>query len=228
MSNKKIIFAILFSISLLTVNGQLIEIRPEVGIGTYSMSDLKGLLTQFVLQSQLGIKTTDNFPAYVFYGLDVIQTVSSNFGMGITMGFYSTGGRNNYTDYSGSYSEDIKVNSRNLGLLASFNDSIGKNSFFNLEVASGIKFSSVTIKNELKLTEYLEDNSYDFRSEGWWIKPQIRIGRNFIGKFSCSVFAGYEFNLKSKVISKENSQNYLTAKIDWSGIRTGISICYKL
>src|ERR1035437_4041929 len=184
MSIKKVFFTILFSISLLIVNGQQIEIRPGFGYGTYSMSELKELLQQSVSQSLIGIKTTDNFPAFVFYALDVIQPVSSKFGMGITTGFYSTGGRNNITDYSGSYSEEIRVRSLNLGLLASYRDSIDKNFFFNIEIASGIKLSNVSIKNVLKLTDYQDGTSYDFQSKGIWIEPQIRVGRNFSGKFS--------------------------------------------
>lgn len=228
MSIKKILFTPLFLFCLLLANGQQIEIRPAIAIGTYSMSDLKGLLKQSVSRSVVALKTTENFPKYVFYGLDVIQSVTSKFGLGISTGFYSTGGRNHYADYSGSYREEIQVNSVNMGLLASYRDSLVNNFFYNMEVASGIKLSNISIEDELKLSDFEEGSTHDFRSTGWWIEPQIRVGRHFFGNFSCAAFVRYEFNLKSKIISKENNEIYLTGKIDWSGIRTGISASYTL
>jgi hypothetical protein len=225
---KKLFFGLIFSASLLTVNAQQTEFRPQIGVGTYAMSDLKGLLNESVTHSSFGLKTTQNFPAYAFYGLDVIQSIIPGFGLGLTSGFYSTGGRNHYADYSGSYREDILVNSINLGLIASSSDTLGWGIFYHIEVAGGIKFSSISMEEELKLTDPQYDNTYDFRSKGWWIQPQLRIGRNILGNFSCAAFAGYEFNLKSKMKLKENDQLSSTAKIDWSGIRTGISIAYTL
>lgn len=228
MSIKRLIFIALFFAGLQTVFSQQIEFRPQIGVGTYAMSDLKGLLKESVTSSQIGLKTTENFPAYVFYSLDVIHSISPKFGLGVTSGFYSTGGRNHIADYSGSYREDIKVNAVNAGLLASFKDTLISHFFYGIELGSGVKFSNVSIESDLNVSDYNEQNSYDFRSLGWWIEPQLRFGRTFFSKFTCSLFGGYEFNLKSSLKPKGNSQNRSTAKIDWSGIRAGVSLSYKL
>ncbi len=228
MSIKRLLFIALFFAYFQTVFGQQIEFRPQVGIGTYSMSDLKGLLKESVTNSQIGLKTTENFPAYTFYSLDVIHAISPKFGFGITSGFYSTGGRNHIADYSGSYREDIKVNAINVGLLASFKDTLINHFFYGIELGSGIKFSNMSVETDLNISDYENLTNYDLRSLGWWIEPQLRFGRIFFRKFTCSVFGGYEFNLKSSMKLKGNSQNNSTAKIDWTGIRAGISLSYKL
>lgn len=225
MSIKKIVSVVFLTAALLTARGQATEFRAEAGIGTYSMSDLKTLLAQSVKYSSLGIKTTEDFPSYVFYGVDIIQYVSPKVGVGIASGFYSTGGRNHLADYSGSFREDIKVNSVNLGLLTCYKEPLGNHFFGQLEVSSGIKFSNILIEDELRLYETTQDTSYDCRSEGWWIKPQIRIGRTF-KSISIAAFAGYEYNLKSKIKLRQNPDYTLNPKIDWSGLRAGISISY--
>lgn len=228
MPIKRLFFIVLFFAGLQTVFSQQIEFRPQIGIGTYAMSDLKGLLKESVTTSQIGLKTTENFPAYAFYSLDVIYSISPKFGLGVTSGFYSTGGRNHIADYSGSYREDIKVNAINVGLLASFKDTLTSCFFYGIELGSGIKFSNMSVESDLNVNDYNEQTSYDLRSRGWWIEPQLRFGRTFFSKITSSLFGGYEFNLKSSLKLKENSQNSSTAKIDWSGIRLGISLSYKL
>ena len=225
---KKVLFAFVFFTSVLTVKGQHTEFRPQIGVGTYSMTDLKGMMNKSITNSVFGLKNTENFPAYVFYGLDVIHSIIPGFGLGFTSGFYSTGARNDYADYSGSYREDILVKSLNLGLLASSNDTLGAGFFFKIEVASGIKLSYISMEDHLQIADYQEDHSYDLRSKGFWIQPTLRIGRTFFGNLSCAAFAGYEFNLKSKMVLKENHDASASAKIDWSGMRTGVSISYFL
>lgn len=216
----------IFLISLFPVEGQQVEIRSEIGIGTYSMSDFKGLLEQSVLNSPIGLKTTQKFPAYAFYGVDAICSVSSKLGLGISTGFYSTGGRNDYSDYSGSYREDILVQSINLGLLASYKSSFGSNFFYNVELTSGIKFSDISNVNDFKISDYHESSSYDFKSKGWWLEPKLSIGRKIFRDLSCSAFVGYEYNLKSKLESDDINTSESSTKIDWSGIRGCLGIAY--
>lgn len=215
----------ILSAGLLTARGQGLEFRAESGIGTYSMSALKTLLDQSIKYSPLKLKTTEDFPAYVFYGLDVIQYVSPEVGVGISSGFYSTGARNHLADYSGSFRKDILVNSVNLGLLTSYKKPLGNQLFAQMEISSGIKFSNILIEDELRLYETIQDTSLDCRSEGWWIKPQIRVGRTF-QNFTIAAFGGYEYNLKSKIKLRDNPDFTLNPKIDWSGLRAGISISF--
>jgi hypothetical protein len=225
MWNKLQLLTIILVISTCLGYSQ-IEIRPSVGVGTYSMTNLKEVLNQAALESGLGLKTTESFPAYTYFGFDVIQTMNKRFGLGISSGFYSTGGRNHYADYSGSYREDIMVNSWNVGLLGSFKDTLNGNLIYGLELASGIKFSNIKFESELNVFDHMEKSSNDFQNKGWWMEPQIRIGQKFYKGLTCSAFIGYEFKLKSKLIFKEINQNSSLEKINWSGIRAGLSAAY--
>ncbi len=190
------------------------------------MSDLKGTLKTAASLSEIDVKTTDKFPAYIFYGLDAIQPLNSKINFGISSGFYSTGGRNHYADYSGFYRDDILVNSLNLGVLFSYKGALNQEMFCNFQLASGIKFSNIKFQNELKVFDYQNSSSDDFRSEGWWIEPQFRIEKEISKNFAISAFVAYEYNLKSKITSKENGLYQLSPKIDWSGFRSGLSFSY--
>lgn len=225
---KKTVLSMLFCMALLHLKGQQFEFRPSLGVGNYSMSDFKDLLRQSVTNSPFNLKTTEDFPPYYFYELDFIYYPKHHFGIGLSTGLFSTAGRNHYADYSGSFREDINVLAANAGLLASYKSSIGKNYFCQLEVASGIKYSDLSTEDEFILGEFKQENLHNYWSWGWWIEPQFRIGRTFLNKYTCSFFAGYEYNLESKLKEDAIIDTDYWTNIDWSGIRAGISLSFIL
>lgn len=228
MSLNKILLTlsiVLFSILLF---GQKIEFRPAIGLGTYSMSDLRSILKQSGEGSTTGLETIEEFPPYYSFHLDGIYYVSSKIGIGITSGIYSTGARNSISDYSGSYYEDIVVKALNLGLIGAFKDSLADDLFYGLELCGGIKLSDLIMESKIKLIDIdFEDVSkMNFSGNGWWVEPRVRFGRNLFKSFTWSIYGGYEFHFKNKMRLKENSQNQMNGKIDWSGFRFGVCISF--
>jgi len=224
MSIKKLFSTLFLILILTTLKGQQIEIRPSVGMGAYAMSALKDLMQQAVIGLPFNVKTTENFPAYAFYQLDLVFYSEQNLGWGFTSGFYSTGARNHYADYSGYYKEDLNVSSVNLGIMASQKMSLGHQWQGYFEFATGIKYTNITYLGEIQVGEEMSNQDIEDKCQGWWATPQLRFGRQVYKNFGLSVFAGYEFMLNKNLKSKNGW--YGGPEIDWSGLRAGVSLSF--
>ena len=228
---KKIMLINFLCISMFNVMCQELIVRPEIGLGSFAMSDLRGIQNQSVEQSLIQLKSTDKFPPYFFYNLDLLFYPTKMVGVGFVCGYTSTGCRNHYADYSGSYSEDVMVNATSLGGIISFRSEISYNLFFSVELSTGIKYSKIDIDNELILEDFVEANDYILRSQGWFLEPKLRLERSFLNSFFIGAFIGYEYNHKSKMQSTDSAKWYLNyngkkATIDWSGARIGLSVYF--
>ncbi|MGE5447257.1 MAG: hypothetical protein ACM3PR_02770 [Bacteroidales bacterium] len=226
MSIKKLLSTLFFFLLLLTLKGQYIEIRPSLGIGTYSMSKFKDLMQQSVDKSPFALKTTQNFPPYWFYHLDIVQYPDSQLGYGFTSGYYSTGARNHYADYSGSYREDIRVSSINVGFLVAQRKALGNNFYGAVELATGAKFSKIMFESEVIIMDENQLIDDEFKNLSWWVEPQVRVSRNITEKYALSLFAGYEFTVINNINIKALHTQYKGPAINWSGLRAGISMSY--
>lgn len=226
---KKISVLLFGCLCFFSAKGQEITVRPGIGGGMYAMSDLKDLLRESAGEASFDLKSTDEFPPYLFYQLDVLCRIFRGFSAGLTSSFQSTGGRNHYADYSGSYREDLLLSGINMGGIVSWRHPVGTRFYIMLEVASGIKFSQVDLEHNFVITdEYQEAEAYEMKSSSFWISPQVRLERNIWKMVSVSAFAGYEINPSSKIRMKDNEDLFLFhrdgayAKTDWSGLRAGL------
>lgn len=228
MSLNKIFLALLLVLGSTLLYGQKLEFRPGIGLGTYTMSDFRTLLEQSAAGSSVGLENLEEFPPYYSFHFEVIHYVSAKIGIGITSGVYSTGARNSISDYSGFYNEDIVTKALNLGLIGVFKDSLKDDLFYGIELCSGMKLSDLMMESKIKLNDpdYADETKMDFTGKGWWVEPRVRFGRNLYKSFTWSIYGGYEFHIKNKMTSKENSQSQMYGKIDWSGFRFGVCISY--
>ncbi|HPE76945.1 MAG TPA: hypothetical protein PLC80_12710 [Draconibacterium sp.] len=233
MSIIKTLSVIILNVLAFTVSGQNILIRPWTGIGTYAMSDLKSIQKELQNVNDISLKGTDNYPPFICFGFDIIPTLTKNFGLGLTSSYHSTGARNHYADYSGSITEDFLINDLNLGIDGIFTKTISKNLLLSGEIKSGIKFTKLQTNSSLILFEQTETENQSFKSESWWIEPQINIEKQLIKNIYVYLFLGYEFNTKGTLFLTSNHDLYLQinnskASADWSGLRAGIGISLKI
>jgi hypothetical protein len=223
-----IVFFLLISVS--AANSQKTFFRADCGLGTFSMKDLKSFQTSALPDIGVNVESISKFPPYFGYGITILYHFNSRIGYGFTADYYSTGGRNYYKDYSGSYSFDLLTHAWNIGAVSSFKhiESGSFTSFF--EIRQGLKISRLKLKEELVITDPVMSQSYDLGSTSYWINPLYRVEYKLNHLFSLGAFVGVEYNPSSILRLTSNHDATLRNKagdqvrIDWTGVRFGLSV----
>ena len=96
---------------------QRVDFALNVGYATFKMTDLKQMQKEQLSYMPVDAKITNSFPGYLNYSIDAVFYDSTYF-VGVLLGHTSTGGRINYTDYSGSITYDQLVTMNYNGLVA--------------------------------------------------------------------------------------------------------------
>lgn len=234
MSNK--LTRVLFLLLSIHIAGLSQEnyLNLETQFGTFSMTDLKNFQEGVLPDIGVNVESVSSFPPYVGYGVSFLSYVNSDFGIGLTTEFFSTGGRNYYEDYSGYYKFDMLTHCFNIGSLFSFRNQLGSDQYLNFELHQGLKISSLTLRETIFVTEPLTDQKMGFKSLSWWIKGGFRYEYTFFDYFKAGAFAGGEFNIGSRLESKDSHGNYLLreynefARINWTGFRAALSLSVDL
>lgn len=235
MTTKTTFLSILLGILFSSASAQELIIRPSIGWGTYNMKDLKNLVEASEQSYPVSVKTTDNFPPYINFKLDVLTPVGKHFRVGISSGYQSTGARNHYADYSGYVKEDFTTQAVNIGAIIGYTQAFNDKFSLNLELMGGSKFSCFEYDGELTIYE-VDDSAgaYKFNANSVWFEPQILLERTIASRFSLFVSAAYEFDFGGKLAYKDSPSDYLqavdggVARIDWTGMRLGLGVSYQL
>ena len=233
MSIKRIFPLIILCLFTLGLKGQGFVFRPAIGWGTYAMDDLKAFQHYAIPDLGVDVRPVKEFPGYATFGADVLYYLTPSLGFGGTTGLYSTGARNSYADYSGSYTMDMKARAVNFGGIISYKREVHRNLFVALEASSGIKLANMDISEKLDIPEQGYDHTYHFESHNWWVMPQVRVSRYYFSHVSIGIYAGYSFNAKSKVETTDEVLHYLVGENgpvqqDWSGTRLGVYVTIPL
>lgn len=226
----KYIVSILISMFLFTQVEAQISVKYSVGYGTYSMSDMKGHLSNIrseILQIVPGLEiaTTDNFPGYVTQSFDVGYRMQKH-EFGITGSYLNTAGKISYADYSGKISSEIKVSGYRGGVFYrnyfyKFDISKKQNLLFYGEISPGIIFSKVKIDQEVSPeNDMLKlEKSASYNNTSLCLLPQVGVKYSLFSHVGLSLSVGYEINFGSKIPDIER-------KVDWSGVRFNGGIGY--
>lgn len=234
MSNK--LTLVLFLLLNIHIAGLSQEnyLNIEAQFGTFSMTDLKNFQERVIPDIGVNIESVSSFPPYVGYGVSILSYINSEFGIGLTTEFLSTGGRNYYEDYSGYYKCDMLTHCFNIGSLFSFRNKLSNDQNLNIELHQGLKISSLTLRETIFTTEPLTDQKMGFKSLSWWVKGGFRYEYSFFDYFTAGAFVGGEFNIGSRLESRDNPGNYILrennefARINWTGFRAALSLSVDL
>jgi len=230
MQTRKLLLTLVLISLASGARSQVNILRVEQQFGTFSMADLKDLQDRLIPDLDVNVRKISSFPPYAGYGLSYLTSLKNGMGIGITSEFFSTGARNGYEDYSGYYKFDILAHCFNIGTVISIVNELDDGQWLNFEVSQGLKLSSLTIRERLFVTEPVSDEKAGFKSLGWWVKAGLRYEYDFLDYFTAGAFIGGEFNIPSKLESKDRANVFIFkdngkyAKINWSGIRAGLSI----
>src|SRR5690606_19893127 len=145
---KKQLITIVFIVFSVSAFTQEWSFGAKLGMGSYSMSDLKNFQRYRLRRTDLPLKTTENYPISPVYSLEVgIREVLYLDKIGIFYTFSSTGSRSTVSDYSGRIDFDAIVNGNQLGL-SFLKNFYQQNRFsFGAYLEASYLFSSLKVKD---------------------------------------------------------------------------------
>lgn len=223
---------LLLLFSPLTLAAQF-SLASGVGYASFEMGDMK--ILQRELQKSFPVKAqiTSSFPAFWFYELSGMQTNYSDFVVGGSVSFTSTGGRLYYSDYSGMIGSDQLLTS--LTVSGIFGKTIRtKNKRFSVtgDVRPGVMGTNLELTTTEEISGPRRTTSNSFHSLNFTFQPTVTLTGK-VGRFGLNMVAGYQAAIAGKLHHKGDREAYLTSgsegyevKADWSGIRASIGISF--
>lgn len=229
---KKLIIILIF-ISYTVSYAQDVRFGLYWGFGTYRMENLKDFQSEQVNES-LHVKKTEQFPGYFNY-VATMEYCLDNHVFGFNAGYYTTGGRNTVSDYSGKYSLDMPVNGIRAGTQYGYLYPASKRLSIFGRLSGGVMFTSLKITESLII--YNVDSyttTYKFKSLGFFFEPSIGLSYVLWKKIALDYSFGYQANLENKFHLQNNKKVYLynssddPVKAGWSGIRLLIGLSFRI
>lgn len=229
---KKVLLTSVFLFTSYCAIAQL-SINYSIGYGSYKMGDMKNFVDNIQLHVEgqyPGLNTiiVDHFPAYITHSVDIgyKQKVHE---FGIRGGFYSTGSKISFQDYSGEYECNVLINGYKAGAYYRnyfSNSKIGKKSLLSLfgEISPSAIISRTKITSHLTVYDQpLESEKTAIHKVDFAILPQIGIRYNIIPQVGVQLMTGYEVSFGQRTYKLDGNP-----RIDWSGFRASAGITVSL
>ncbi|MCK4748886.1 MAG: hypothetical protein KAT15_17655, partial [Bacteroidales bacterium] len=173
-------------------------------------------------------KVITSFPAYAMGSLGIVKQVFPMVRIGAGYAYAATGGRRNYTDYSGSISTDIEASSHGLGAWVSYAVVSGKRYDLSIYGRGDANITRMKIAHSIYASGY----SDSFRSSLGSVSPAGTAGLELFlhfNEFSIGMDGGYTLERPGKLSHRDGGeeltdpvdpQRVLTS--DWTGWRLQI------
>lgn len=209
-------------------------ITTDIGIATYSMSDLKILQKNIFDNPPVKLNVVQIFPPFLLYKIGLKHYQNSNLILGGEVLFTSTGGRIVYSDFSGSIKGDQLVNVFSVGPKVGYK--ISQSNKFGLEIESLATFdyTNLELKNSLIVGSQTNSSSEKFVAYGVSLHPRFNFNYSFKFIVIYAYLGGQITVIQNPFIWKEDNESQISIdgknglKPQWSGLRSGIGIGFKL
>jgi hypothetical protein len=158
-----------------SIIAQEFRLGCQLGMGAYSMEQLKNLEQQLVSQVPGAKQKVADYPSYWFYQ----PSFSVNWNrvsLGLVLGAHSSGSRYSLVDYSGEYRFDSRITGNSFGAL--FKLKLNPGHPVNVSLYSEAGYISSTINmNEYFIVDeqLLVDESLSARSHNFYMEPGLEI-----------------------------------------------------
>ncbi|HRK55454.1 MAG TPA: hypothetical protein PK185_16185 [Cyclobacteriaceae bacterium] len=198
----------------------------ENGYGFYSMEDMKSLQGDYITQSRVSLKKISSFPSYFNYGIGTGYELKSKLEIGITYRYLSTGGRLDYSDYSGQARIDQLLRANAIGVYTS--KPVNESTKWPLVLGINISriYTTVDIETSLVLgNDNIDSSTVTLNGNGWGFYGSLMLQRYFTDR----VFAFGKLGIEA--FANKNLQvdgNDTSLKADWSGVRVALGIGFSL
>ena len=206
----------------------------KAGIGVYTLTNFKEFQQELLKGLPVPARIVDDFPATMNYEFGFSHQYDGGMTLGGFIGYYSTGGRIHYADYSGQTSIDQVLSGYRLGMRCA-KDLLDVKIRENISPQFFIKLSATyTLFN---MTQYLEvgpehdSETLNFQSLNTGLEP----GMSFqipVFSFLINPEISYEIQIPGKLYFNNGlfllNQKSSKVTADWSGLRVGISLAKRL
>ena len=193
------------------------------GLQDSKMSDLKYYQELILEDYPVPGKTTSSFPYYTSASVGFLKQMNPTLRIGAAYGFATTGGKSNYSDYTGYITTEFLANSYRLGGYVSY--TLLDADWFELSVYGRfeVKYSLIDITQTFYALGYSDYilNKYGSISPGGSAGGEILF---HVGDISFGVEGGYEADIPGKLSHREtksdltdpNDPNRVLTS-DWTG-----------
>lgn len=225
-----ILFLLIGSFSVESYAQSYVSLEPKIGYGTFRMKELLEFQQTIIAGTGVNAQATDEFPAYLQYGLKMGYSRNGLGRVGLNVERGSTGGRIAYGDYTGSFTADQLVKYTALGLFVE--DKVGLTNNVPLYLCMGAEismlFNSMKLSSDLEVFNRNFNDENEFSSKGIAIQPYIGLSYPY-KRLEGSLTAGYVYthNWQFHVKGDKNLLLDEKIKVDWSGLRFGASLSFK-
>jgi hypothetical protein len=213
-----------------SVAAQNVSVRADIGIGSYSHSELKyyqeDLRTELSLNRDAVVKS---FPSYLTYAI-AVEVEWKHWMIGGEIGHGSTGGRIYYEDYSGRFVSDQLVTYNYIAVVPSAIVHRDEKWLVALGAEVNFVFNNLRIKNELAIGSQVSDADERFKATTAGIQPNVRVRRMLGKKTFVQCTLGYELQRKGVALWSKNNDAHLERSngdpihLQGSGFRVALAI----
>ncbi|MEP2668594.1 MAG: hypothetical protein ABJH04_06360 [Cyclobacteriaceae bacterium] len=187
---------------------------------------MKALQGDLIAQSGVSLKKTSSFPSYFNYGIATGYQLKSNLEIGITYRYFSTGGRADYSDYSGHARIDQLLRANAVGVYTS--KPINESTKWPLVIGVNISriYTTADIETSLRLgNDNIDSNTVTLKGNGWGFYGCVMLQRYFTNKVFAFGKLGIEALANKNLQFNDNDTNL---KADWSGPRVALGLGFSL
>lgn len=231
----KNIAAILLLLTLFLKDARAQDFGVELGIGvaTSQMDDLKYLQDYLMVHFPIPGEITSSFPAYTLISVGVVKQLNRPIRIGGLYAHTSTGGRANYTDYSGNYDIEITAISSRIGAILSYTILYGNQYTLAGYGQLGANISRVEVEESVHLRYGSDWHTDKYKA----INPcgsaglELMFDLNLVslgisGGYQVDLLRDLEYKESGNVFDKPLYQGDRELKADWTGWRARAKIIF--
>jgi len=205
------------------LSGQNTAVWFSFGLNASRMDDMKYLQDYILGTYPVEGKISSSFPVYTMGSVGVLNQLYPSIKIGAAYSRSATGGKSNYTDYSGYITTEIDAVSHKLGAYASYLITGGKRLELSAFGRLDINYTQIDITSDIFALGATDRISNRYSS----VSPGGTAGLEFLvmfSNFALGLEGGYEVNLPGKLKNRESKselhdpndrERILTS--DWTG-----------
>jgi len=205
----------------------LFEVRLYAGAETHTLGDVRELRADIAGELRRGgvpVEVVDAFAPRLALGLDAVLLRHDGDRLGFYLGFGSTGSRLHYGDYSGELAVDLLLTRVAAGL--SVERSMGESP---LVAVARIGYAYTRLRDETRVRLYddvTEAEGPALVGHNLTVMPAVAYDRTISSGLFLRASLGYEVVTPFWRLRYDGAPT--TIRADWSGLRLGLAIGFRL